>query len=102
MYLEERVEQLENLAVDQGKHIEIIASGLATLTAQVQKGFSDMRKDITKLNDRVESLESKVDRLDVRVSRIEVRLDKIETRLDNMETKMDQRFDELVMLIKSK
>jgi uncharacterized coiled-coil protein SlyX len=66
MYLEERVEQLENLAVDQGKHIEIMASGLANLTAQVQKGFSDVRKDVSSLTGRVDSLESKFDRLDVR------------------------------------
>lgn len=54
MYLEERVEQLENASVDQGKQIELVAGGLATLTIEVRgirqdmtDGFAQVRQEFT-------------------------------------------------------
>jgi len=35
MYIEDRIAQLENISVDQGKQIEMIAEGLAKLTTVV-------------------------------------------------------------------
>ena len=54
MYLEERVEQLENASVDQGRQIELVAGGLAMLTVEVRgirqdmtDGFVQVREEFT-------------------------------------------------------
>lgn len=44
MNLEKRVTQLENLAVNQGRQIEIVANGLAALTVEVRNGFASSRE----------------------------------------------------------
>lgn len=56
MYLEERVEQLENAAVDQGRQIELVAGGLATLTVEVRgirqdmtDGFAQVKEEFAKV-----------------------------------------------------
>ena len=56
MYLEERVEQLENSAVDQGRQIELVAGGLATLTVEVRgirqdmtDGFAQVKEEFAKV-----------------------------------------------------
>lgn len=42
MYLEERVEQVENLSVDHGRQIETVAKGLANLTIVVNQRFDQV------------------------------------------------------------
>ena len=50
MFLEERVEQLENLAADQGRQIELVAGGLATLTVEVRGIRQDMTDGFARVN----------------------------------------------------
>ncbi len=57
MYLEERVEQLENASVDQGRQIELVAGGLATLTVEVR----GIRQDMTDGFDQVKRQFKQVD-----------------------------------------
>ena len=63
MYLEERVEQLENAAVDQGRQIELVAGGLATLTVEVRgirqdmtDGFAQVKEEFAKVNQRLDEI----------------------------------------------
>ncbi|MCF0053018.1 hemolysin XhlA family protein [Dyadobacter sp. LJ53] len=107
MFLEERVEQLEHLAVDQGKQIEIIATGLATLTTEVRDGFAYAKQKFIADDERFERIGLKFDQFDTRIGRVEIRLDKMEGKIDKLETrvgsleakvenleiKMDKRFD---------
>lgn len=63
MYLEERVEQLETIAADHGKQIELVAGGLATLTVEVRgirqnmtDGFEQVRQEFAKVNQRLDEM----------------------------------------------
>ena len=63
MYLEERVEQLENASVDQGRQIELVAGGLATLTVEVRgirqdmtDGFAQVTSEFAKVNQRLDEI----------------------------------------------
>ena len=63
MYLEERVEQLENAAVDQERQIELVAGGLATLTVEVRgirqdmtDGFAQVKEEFAKVNQRLDEI----------------------------------------------
>ena len=130
MYLEEKVEQLENLSVDQGKQIEIIAKGLATITTDMQRGFAEAKQQQTKMNkeltlvkhqvtgvttdlaefrkevnQKFDRIETKFDKIDEKFDKIDEKFVKIDERFDKMEQRfdnLDQRFDDLVTLIKSK
>ena len=52
MFLEERVEQLENLAADQGRQIELVAGGLATLTVEVRGIRQDMTDGFARVDEQ--------------------------------------------------
>lgn len=58
MYLEERIEQLEHVAVDHGRQIESIAKGLAELTVDVRA----VRQDVTTGFARVDEQFAQVDK----------------------------------------
>ena len=60
MYLEERVEQLENLSVDHGRQIELIAKGVADLTVTVNERFDQVNEDIAELKSGQARLETTV------------------------------------------
>lgn len=91
MYLEERVAHLEDITTYQGKQIEMVAEGLATLTISVDRGFEEMR---------IKFLED-----DARFDRIDQRFEQIERRLDRLEEQVVQIHSvlmELVTLVKNK
>ena len=67
MYLEERVEQLENLSVDQGRQIEIIAKGLGTITIDMQRGFADVRQQQNKMYKELTGVKNDVSVLKTRL-----------------------------------
>ncbi|KAA0991155.1 hypothetical protein [Dyadobacter aurulentus] len=111
MFIEQRIDQLENICVEHGKQIEMIATGLASLTTLVQTGFADVQEKLVVITnqlddhdirfDRLETkvdrlevgfdkLEDKVERLVVRIDRIEVRLDKLEGRLEKVEGRLER------------
>lgn len=102
MYLEERVEQLENLSVDQGKQIETIAKGLATITSDMQKGFADIKQEQLKMCKELTSVKGDVGVLktDVAILKTDVATfrDEVNRKIDHM----DQKFDLIISLIKSK
>lgn len=123
MYIEERIDQLENIAVDHGNQIDMIATGLATLTTAVNKGFADAKEQFAKIdleltfmhnqfiridNELVymHSQFTKIDKqfakIDKQFTDLNQRVSNLELRMDRLEMKMDQRFDEIILLIKSK
>ncbi len=63
MYLEERVEQLEHLAADQGRQIETIAKGLADLTTDVRAIRHDMTDGFIKINDEFVRVNQRFDEM---------------------------------------
>ena len=56
MFLEERVEQPENLAADQGRQIELVAGGLATLTVEVRGIRQDMTDGFAQVDRRFDEI----------------------------------------------
>ncbi len=89
MYVEERLATLENITNQHGKQIEMVAEGLASLTSRVNLGFTEMREQFQKVDQRFERLEE-------RVGRVEVKLDEHDARFDSVEAKLadhDARFD---------
>ena len=71
MYLEERVEQLENLSVDHGRQIETVAKGLAHLTVTVNQRFDRVENDIAELKADVAELNKGQARLEVVLSEVQ-------------------------------
>lgn len=63
MFLEERVEQLENLAADQGRQIELVAGGLATLTVEVRGIRQDMTDGFAQVDQRFERVDQRFDEI---------------------------------------
>lgn len=91
MYLEQRIEQLENVTVEHGKQIEMIAAGLATLTTTVNNGFNEMRaefrlvkSDITELKTDVAELKTDVAQLKTEVVEIKGRLDRLTVGVESL------------------
>lgn len=112
MYLEQRIEQLENVTVEHGKQIEMIATGLATLTTTVNSGFNEMRNEFKLVHEkfaaqdrRFERLEGRMDRLEADVAVLKTDVAEIKDRLDVMSGqfgKMTEGIETLVELIKTK
>lgn len=105
MYLEQRIEQLENVTVEHGKQIEMIAAGLATLTTTVNNGFNEMRNefrlvksDIAGLKTDVAELKSDVAVLKTDVAQLKTDVVEIKDRLDRLTIGVES----LVELIKTK
>ncbi len=78
MYLEERVEQLETLAVDHGRQIETIAKGVADLTVTVNHRFD-------RIDDRFDQIDKRFSQIDERFSQIDERFVQIDERFDRVE-----------------
>lgn len=87
MYLEQRVEQLENVTVEQGKQIEMIASGLATLTNTVNNGFREMRAEFREIHKQLANHDRRLDRLEADVA--ELKADVAELKADMVVVKAD-------------
>ncbi|GAB4021632.1 hypothetical protein EXU85_18915 [Spirosoma sp. KCTC 42546] len=92
MYLEERVEQLETLAVDQSKQSELIAKAVAKLTVDTQQGLDSLRKGQAELQQEVTRLADSIDSTNERVSQLDRKMDQ---RFEEVDRKMDQRFGEV-------
>ncbi len=102
MYLEERVEQLEALAVDQGKQAETIAKGVAKLTVDTQQGIDDLkqgqaelRQEVTRLADLSDGTNERLTQLD---RKMDQRLDQVNGKFDQVDNsflQVDTRFDEV-------
>ena len=110
MYLEERVEQLEALAVDQSKQSETIAKGVAKLTIDAQQGIDDLKQGQTALHQEVTRLADLSDGTNERLTQLGRKMNEGLTQLDRkmdegltqLDHKMNQRFDELVALIQER
>lgn len=91
MYLEERVEQLETIATDQGRQIELVAGGLATLTVEVRGIRQDMTDGFARVDRQFEQVDLRFEQVDLRFDSVDQRFDSVDQRFDSV----DQRFDEL-------
>jgi chromosome segregation ATPase len=112
MYLEQRIEQLENVTVEHGKQIEMIAAGLATLTTTVNNGFSEMRaefrlvkSDITELKTDVAGLKTDVAQLKTDVAELKTDVAQLKTEVIEIKGRLDRLtigVESLVELIKTR
>ena len=71
MYLEERVGQLENLSVDHGRQIEIIAKGVADLTVTVNQRFDEVNQRFDKVDRRFDKVNEDIAELKTGQIRLE-------------------------------
>ncbi|CAN5368462.1 hypothetical protein BH09BAC4_BH09BAC4_47550 [soil metagenome] len=81
MYLEERVGQLENLSVDHGRQIEIIAKGVADLTVTVNERFDQV---INEMNQRFNQVDQRFAEVDRQFDKVDRRFDKVDRRFDKV------------------
>lgn len=95
MYLEERVEQLEALAVDQSKQSELIAKAVAKLTIDTQQGLDSLRKGQADLQKEVVRLADSIDGTNERVNQLDR---KMEQRFDEVNAKFDQVNDQFAQV----
>lgn len=112
MYLEQRIEQLENVTVEHGKQIEMIAAGLATLTSTVNNGFEEIRGQFARIDDKFAEHDGRFERIETKLAEHDARFERIETKLaehDARFDRIDQQFlqvhgvlSELVTLVKNK
>lgn len=70
MYLEERVEQLETLAVDHGRQIETIAKGVADLTVTVNHRFDRVDERFHQIAERFDQIDERFDRVEKDISEL--------------------------------
>lgn len=80
----------------------MIATGLATLTTVVRIGFADADQRFDKIDREIAFLHKKSIMVDERLTKIEGEIGDLKIRVTNLEVKMDQRFDEIIMLIKTR
>ncbi|WP_143100714.1 hypothetical protein [Spirosoma endophyticum] len=83
MYLEERVGQLENLSVDHGRQIEIIAKGVADLTVTVNERFDQV---INEMNQRFNQVDQRFSEVDRQFDKVDRRFDKINENIAELKT----------------
>ncbi|MBC3785594.1 hypothetical protein [Spirosoma utsteinense] len=105
MFLEERVEQLENLAADQGRQTERVASGLAVLTIEVRAirqdvttGFNQVKQEFELVYQRFEQVDRRFEQVDQRFEQIDQRLEQMDRRFEQIDRRFEQvfvRFDEM-------
>ncbi len=87
MYLEERVEQLENASVDQRKQIDLVAGGLATLTVEVRGLRQDMTDGFAEVKEEFANVRQESAEEFARVSQeMAQEFAKVNQRLDEMST----------------
>lgn len=95
MYLEERVEQLENLAVNQDKQIETVAKAVATLTVEVKQGFAELRQQQTETRQEVTRLADSQENIQQDVTRLADSQDSLHERFNQLDRKIDQEIGEV-------
>lgn len=71
MYLEERVEQLENLSVDHGRQIETVAKGLANLTIVVNQRFDQVNQRFDRVEADIADLKNGQARMEVTLTELQ-------------------------------
>ncbi|GAB4035907.1 hypothetical protein [Spirosoma gilvum] len=79
MYLEERVEQLETLAVDHGRQIETIAKGVADLTVTVNHRFDRVDKRFDQVDNRFNRVDDRFDRVENDISELKSDVSSLKT-----------------------
>ena len=85
MYLEERVGQLENLSVDHGRQIEIIAKGVADLTVTVNERFDQVDRRFDEVNEDIAQLKSGQIRLETAVTDLQTGQVRLETTVTDIQ-----------------
>lgn len=98
MYLEQRIEQLENVTVEHGKQIEMIAAVLATLTGTVNNGFEEIRRQFARIDDKFAEHDARFERIETKLAEHDARFD----RIDQQFLQVHGVLTELVTLVKNK
>lgn len=86
MYLEERVGQLENLSVDHGRQIEIIAKGIADLTVTVNERFDEVNQRFAEVDRRFDEVNGRFDEVDRRFDKVNEDIAELKTGQIRLET----------------
>ncbi|OIN58355.1 hypothetical protein [Arsenicibacter rosenii] len=97
MYLEQRVEQLEQLTVDHGRQIESIAKGLAELTIDVKsnrqetlRGFEEVRQQFKQVDQRFDQVDQRFEQVDQRFEQVDRRFEQVDQRFEQVDRRFDQ------------
>ena len=104
MYLEQRIEQLENVTVEHGKQIEMIAAGLATLTTTVNNGFNEMRNEFRLVKSDIAVLKADVAVLKIDVAELKTDVSVLKTDVAQLKTdvvEIKDRLDRLTIGVES-
>ena len=86
MFLEERVEQLENLSVDQGRQLESIARGLANLTLDVRAIRQDQNEGFKRINGEFAKVNGEFAKVNAEFAKVNKRLDDHDQKFAELQT----------------
>jgi archaellum component FlaC len=90
LYIEQRIDQLEQHAIHDGKLLETVASGLANLTVQVQKNHAQFLQFREEVNQRFDAVDQRFDAVDQRFDAVDQRFDGIDKRIDGIDRRIDE------------
>ncbi|MBD2703231.1 hypothetical protein IC229_21480 [Spirosoma sp. BT702] len=99
MYLEQRVQQLDVLAADQGKQSESIAKAVAELTVDTQQGFREikqeqaaMRQELTRLADASDATNERLNQLN---RKVDIGFEQVDARFDQLESSQHEMREDM-------
>lgn len=85
MYLEERIEQLEQVSIDYGRQIETVAKGLAELTTDVRAIRQDMNDGFARIDEQFAHVDKQFVRVDEQFAGVRDEFVRINKRFDQMQ-----------------
>lgn len=84
LYIEQRIDQLEAHAVEDGKLLETVANGLGTLTVQVQRNYEQAQRNHEQAQRNNELTNQRIDEVNHRIDKLDQRIDEVVTILGDV------------------
>jgi hypothetical protein len=81
VYIEQRIDQLEQHAINDGKLLETVANGLANLTVQVQKNHEQFLQFREETQQRFEAIDRRFEAVDRRFDAVDRRIDEFRAEM---------------------
>lgn len=98
MYLEERLEQIEQVVVDHGRQLETVANGLAELTVDVRAIRQDMTDGFRRVDEQFVEVNKRLGALEeTQQEMLQIQNGMLQTQreMQQAQTEMGKRFNEM-------
>jgi vacuolar-type H+-ATPase subunit I/STV1 len=95
LYIEQRIDQLEQHAINDGRLLETVATGLATLTVQVQKNHEQFLQFREETRQQFFEVNQRIDDTNQRIDDTNQRLDKLQAEFYEFRKEVREEFSSL-------